>query len=296
MAKDFDVPAPGAYSYRMRDSDINSGSRVARAFYGSRHMIALRNQPDHLGEWRTRMKDEAYRKVLASPLMHACAEGGNYPRALFGGFWHFVDEFPAIIRETYTALPSAAAKDTVRRFLRRLQGMEDDERAHRALWIRSASRVGLSEGQLHQWRVLPEIRSLTQSIRTEKHLGRRLLYFVAVEIVAQGVARYLFQAPRFVEAMGEEGMEWFAAHLAAPGHATTHEAVAYKLALAVKQAADEPIDEKSINDDIQRCVDWFFAGGVACGSGPNRGNHAGVLTTAGSRPPLSPLLPTVRRA
>lgn len=230
---------------------------------------------DHPGQarvWQARIEAEAYKKVLASPLMHACAQGGTSPRALFGGFWHFVDTFPAIIRDTYENVPCAAANDKVRRFLKRsapvlsgsLKPMVDDERAHRALWIRASRRVGLSEIQLQQWRILPEIRSLTEAIRTEGALARRLLYFAAVEIVAESVSRYLSQQPPFVEAMGEDGMEWFNVHLVHPDDATTHEALAYNLALSVKRVAHEPTDEKSVNADIQRCVDWFFAGGIAC--------------------------------
>ena len=228
-------------------------------------------ESDHSRDWKARIKDEAYGKVLACPLMHGCALGGNFPQALLGGFWHFVDEFPGIIHGTYANVPSAA-NEAVRRFLKRsapilagtLKGMEDDERTHRTLWIRSAGRAGLSEDQLHRWKVLPEIESLTEAIRTERDFGRRLLYFVAVEIVAEGIACYLSQAPRFVEVMGEEGMQWFDVHRVHPDEATTHEAIAYKLALSVKRAADEPIDEKSIDADIQRCVDWFFSGAVAC--------------------------------
>src|SRR5689334_23101046 len=173
-------------------------------------MNAYRNE-DHSGQarvWQSRIKAEAYEKVLTSPLIHACAQGGTCPRALFGGFWHFVDTFPAIIRDTYENVPSAAANDKVPRFLKRsapilsgtLKSIEDEERVHRALWIRASRRVDLSEIQLHQWRVLPEIKSLTEAIQTEGDLARRLLYFVGVEIVAEGVSRCLSQKPPFVEA------------------------------------------------------------------------------------------------
>lgn len=223
-------------------------------------------------DWKARIKAEAYAKISACPLTQGCAEGDRYTRALLGGFWPFVNAFPAIIRDTYANVPAAAASEVLRRFLKRsapvlsgtLQGMEGDERAHRALWIRASRRVGLSEEQLHQWRVLPEIEALTERIRAERHLARRLLYFAAVEIVAEGTSRYLVQAPRFVNAMGEEGMQWFTVHMDHPAGATTHEALAYHLALAVRRVAHESTDEHSVNVDIQRCVDWFFAAGVAC--------------------------------
>jgi len=234
-------------------------------------------------DWQARIKVEAYDKVVACPLVRGCAAGGDYPRALFGGFWHFVDAFPGIIRDTYANFPVGPLGHSLRVYLRRvapllsetLGGMAGEERGHRALWIRSASRVGLSAAQLRDWRVLPEISFLTEAIRSEEHLARRLLYFVGVELVAEGIARYLYRAPRFVEAMGEEGMEWFTAHLIHPDGAISHEVLAYRLSLSVKRAARESADEQSVNADIQRCVDWFFAGGVACAREANYPGGAG---------------------
>lgn len=222
-------------------------------------------------DWLRPIKAEAARKVESSPLIRGCADAGPYPRGLLGGFWHFVNEFPEIIRETYATVPAAADAPT-RRFLHRtagtlsgsLHGMEGDERTHRGLWIRAAGCVGLSELQLQRWPVLAEVKSLTDAIRNEQELGRRLLYFVAVEMVAENVARYLIGAPRFVEAMGEEGMQWFAAHLVPPGKTTTHEALAFQLAMSVKRANAAPVDEISVSEDIQRCVDWFLAASIAC--------------------------------
>lgn len=220
-----------------------------------------------------RFRDAVRGKVLASPLVQGCAawgaEGDRYARALFGGFWSFVDAFPSIIRDTRATLP-AAAFDALRRSLHReavggmLRGMESDEHVHRGLWIRSASCVGLTEAELQQWPVLPEIRTITETLRTERHLAHRLLYFVAVEVIAAEVSGSLLQAPRFAEAMGDEGSRWFAAHVVAPGATTTHEAVAYALAVALLDAAGEPGDDASLGEPVQRCVDWFFAGSVAC--------------------------------
>lgn len=231
--------------------------------------------PDQTPDWRARIKNEAYRKVVIAPLLQGCAAretARDSTRALMGGFWDFVDTFPAIIRETYTIAPAATANPRLRRFLKQatphlagsLDGMAGDERAHRALWVRSASRVGLSEEELYRWPVLPEVRALSDALRAEKRLARRLLYFVAVEIVAAGTSKYLSQAPAFVELMGNEGMQWFAAHLVHSRDVATHEAIAYELALEVKQAAHETSDEQSLNEDIQRCVDWFVTAGAAC--------------------------------
>lgn len=231
-----------------------------------------RKRAGEMHDWLPRIKLETARKVGSSPLIRGCASGDLYPRALYGGFWHFVNEFPEIIRETYVTLPASATDAPLRRLLNRttrtlsgsLRGMEGDERTHRALWVRAAGCVGLAERQLRQWQVLAEVRSLTDAIRDERELGRRLLYFVAVEMVAECVSRYLVGERHFVEAMGEEGMQWFAAHLVPPGETSPHEALAFQLAMAVRRAKAADVEEKTVSDDIQRCVDWFYAASVAC--------------------------------
>lgn len=233
------------------------------------------NQTAPARGWQARIKHEAYGKVLASPLVVACAERGNDDRsaaALIGGFWSFVDVFPAIIRGTYASALAGSEGETVRSFQRRmapilsetLSSMEDDERSHRALWLRAARSIGLSAEALYGWPVLPEVRRVSRELLDERDLGRLLLYFVGVEVVAEGVSRRLSTAPDFVAAMGPDGMSWFAAHLVAPGEVGAHEDLAYKLALAVRQAAGENTDEASINAEVQRCVDWFVAAGDAC--------------------------------
>lgn len=223
-------------------------------------------------DWLRPIKAEAARKVESSPLIRGCAGAGPYPRGLYGGFWYFVDGFPEIIRETYATVPATAADAPTRRFFNRsarllagsLRGMEGDERTHRGLWLRAAGCVGLSEAELQRLPVLAEVRSLTDAIRNEQDLSRRLLYFVAVEMIAESVARYLVGAPRFVAAMGDEGMLWFAAHLPAPGETSPHEALAFRLAMAVKRDKAAPVDAMAVNDDVQRCVDWFLAASIAC--------------------------------
>lgn len=237
--------------------------------------LAKHKLPPDAPDWLVRTTDEARGKIEASPLVQGCAAEdtcGRYTRALFGGFWYFVDAFPGILRETYTTGPASVADERLRRSLQRathpltaaLSGIEGDERTHRDLWIASARQAGLTEEQLHHWPTLPEVRDLADAMRAEQQLGRRLLYFVAVEIVAGEASRFLSRAPRFVQAMGSEGMLWFAAHLADRKDPGTHTAIAYTLALSIKQALGEPIDEASVSADIQRCVDWFFVASIAC--------------------------------
>lgn len=239
-------------------------------------MDAVRNrvQTASARAWTSRIKDQAYRKIAASPLVKGCVARGNADRhalALLAGFWPFVDVFPAIIRDTYADALADTRHAVLRRFQQRagpflagtLDSMADDERDHRALWLRAARSLGLSADDLARWPVLPEVRELITAIGEERELGRRLLYFVGVEIVAESTARVLSQAPRFVETMGKEGMRWFAVHLVAPGQLGAHEALAYRLALAVRRAAGQPVDEAVVAADIQRCVGWFVVAGAA---------------------------------
>lgn len=233
-------------------------------------------QTMHAHRHAVRFRDMARAKVLASPLVQGCANwvaGPAYARALLGGFWSFVDAFPAMVRDTRLQLPAATiealrgslASDTGDIMARAaLHDMESDESMHRDLWVRSAGRVGLTEAALHTWPALPEVRTITDALQTEPHLARRLLYFVAVEVVAAEASRHLLQAPRFVEAMGEDGSCWFTAHLTAADGATTHESVAYVLAVALLDAAGEAHDEMSVDEPVARCINWFFDASVAC--------------------------------
>lgn len=238
-------------------------------------VVRKRVQTASARAWTSRIKDQAYRKIAASPLVKGCAAHGNADRhalALLAGFWPFVDAFPAIIRDTYAGALGSTGSALLQRFQRRagpllagnLAGMADDEQDHRALWLCAARIIGLSADQLAGWPVLPEVRALIAAIGEERELGRRLLYFAGVEIVAESTSRVLSRAPRFVELMGQDGMRWFAAHLVAPGQLGAHEALAYKLALALRRVADQPADEAAVAADVQRCVDWFVAAGAAC--------------------------------
>jgi len=221
---------------------------------------------------REKTKIEVSRKVAASPLLRGCAGGApEYLWALFEGYWLFVDQFPGIIRETYGSTPRDVS-DATRRFLRRaapilsgtLAGMEDDERAHRTLWIESARCAGISETRLSSAPLVPEVRTLTENIGGERDLRRRLLYFVSVEIVAEEMSRFLADAPAFVSIMGEKGMGWFNAHLVHPTGTTTHEEIAYNIVEKLGRANGQSVDGAEINEHIQRAVDWFTSGATGC--------------------------------
>ncbi len=221
-------------------------------------------------DWKSRIKQEAWGKVFASPLMKGCATGDiKYIVALLAGFWDFVDRFPAIIRGTFMNIPAGSPK--LQKFLRRaagklsgtLTGMEEDERNHRTLWLKAAGMVDLNLEKLMGWKVLPEIDLISSSIERAE-IRKKLLYFVAVEIVAEGISKYLSQYAAFEKVMGQKGMGWFKAHLVHPTDGTTHEDIAYRAAYQMYQAAGEIPSEEKINFVVQECVDLFSAADRAC--------------------------------
>ncbi len=222
-------------------------------------------------EWKLRTKEVAWEKIRQSPLMQGCAAGDvKFIVALLGGFWDFVDRFPAIIRGTFTDMPENISP-RLKKFLRRaaptlsgtLAEMEKDERSHRALWLRSAAMVDLDEKRLMEWVVLPEIDRI--SITLDKASpATKLLYFVAVEIVAEGISDFLNSSTAFKEVLGKQGMGWFRVHVVHPADGTTHEDIAYKAAVQMLEADGKEPTEKEINDAVQVCVDLFIDAARAC--------------------------------
>jgi hypothetical protein len=221
--------------------------------------------------WKARIKLEAWEKINASPLMAGCATGdARFIVALLAGFWDFVDRFPAIIRGTFNTI-SQGTDPRFTRFLQRasqrlagmLSGMESDERAHRALWLKSASMVDLDVQKLMSWRVLPEIDRISTVI-DQAEVRKKLLYFVAVEIVAEGISNFLSNSSAFEKVMGQKGLSWFRVHAVQPNDQTTHEEIAYRAAYQLFMKAGEDLTEERLNTTIQECVDLFIKGASAC--------------------------------
>ena len=221
--------------------------------------------------WQERIKSAAWAKISASPLMHGCQQcDGRALEALYCGYWNFVDSFPEVIQSTYREAPAGVSGDG--RFPRRaagilagtLEGMEADERAHRALWIKSAAEFGFTEDQLYEWPVVTEIAAISQTMAGETLLQRRLLQFVATEIVAEGISNCLAASEEFKQKAGARGMGWFNVHLIHQVDETTHEAIAYNTAFLLMRDAGVQPDESSIDAEVQNGVDLFIAAAQAC--------------------------------
>jgi pyrroloquinoline quinone (PQQ) biosynthesis protein C len=222
---------------------------------------------------RAANKLDIWAKINAFPFVRGCWRGDpQFVRAMFGGFWNFVNGFPQIIRDTYSSVPAGIDEKT-RRFLERsaqllagmLAGMESDERAHRALWLRAARQAGLEERDLEGWELLPEVRQIAETIGNEKDLYIRLLYFVSVELIAEGLSRALADSPEFLKLMGTRGMAWFKAHLVHEHGATTHEQLAYNLAGRIAHFQGRQSSEESMHEIVINGLLLFARAANACG-------------------------------
>lgn len=223
--------------------------------------------------WRTRIKSKAWAKIYASPLMQGCRRGDiRYVRALLAGYWDFVDRFPRIIEGTFSTISvSGDALGRLKRFLNlaartlagTLESMKNDERQHRVLWLKSADKAGLGYGDLTNWHVLSEINDISNVIGTAD-VRTKLLYFAAVEIVAEGISKCLSESDQFKIMMESEGMRWFEVHLLHPENVTTHEDLAYQTVERLFQAEGIEPTEQVVDETIQVGVDLFIRAAEAC--------------------------------
>lgn len=212
-------------------------------------------------EQKEQIKRSCWERIFVAPLMQGCrGNDETYLRALFIGYWHFVDSFPAVIRETY--------EDSARftRYGKVLSGalreMESDERNHRALWIKSANAVSIDADELYNTAPLQAVTNITTLMLARDSLWQRLLDFVAVEIVAEGISAYLIPSEKLISRMGKEGMGWFRIHAIHPENQTSHENIAYRAAESMMQPGEATFS--LISRTIQETVDRFIVASNAC--------------------------------
>ena len=213
-------------------------------------------------------KGTLFAEIAEHPLMKGCREADpRYLLGLFGGFWPFVDQFPAVIEKGYAKIAadssdlqlSSAQRRGIERMGRMLGGSEalaamaDDEREHRNLWLRSAGRADISLEDLVDFGVLPSAARLTGDM--EESLGpvEMSMHFAAVEFVAEDISRVLMVPGKFRDLMGQEGSRWFNVHLMTAHHeGTAHEDIALAIAarfhamLGNGKLTDENVAEMSI--------------------------------------------------
>lgn len=223
------------------------------------------NEPADRPNWVSGIKEEVHRKVRTCTLTAGCRQGDHAcVKALVIGFWPFVDAFPGIIKDRYLNV-SDTELDSQARVMQRaaqiLARMENDERSHRDLWLCTAEAMGLDPTRDLVRNPLAEITALIEQMRGESDLATVFLCFVAVEMVAETLSQELLASEAFCDMLNERGKVWFKVHVAHEG--TTHEQIAFRLAMAHYRDEDTPGAEK-INAIIQQTVDLFCAGGEAC--------------------------------
>jgi pyrroloquinoline quinone (PQQ) biosynthesis protein C len=221
-------------------------------------------------EQQEQIKRVSWQKIFATPLLQGCGGGDSDSlRGLFAGYWHFVDHFPGVIRATYEAAHFS-------RYGKVLSGalleMEKDERCHRMLWIKSADAASISEAELYGSAPLPEVREIITSMLERASLWQRLLDFVAVEIVAEGISVYLLESERFHARMGKKGIGWFNVHSVHPADQTSHEDIAYRAAQSMMPAGTAAF--ATIDQIIQEAVGRFVEASYACSE-----RYCGALTS-----------------
>lgn len=210
------------------------------------------------GEQQEQIKRSSWRQLNESPLMNRFKRADDAAlQALFIGYWPFVDRFPQVIRSTYEATERFARHGRV--LSGALREMETDERNHRALWLRSAQAAGITEQALQAARALPEVEHITDAMVARPSLWQRLLDFVAVEIVAEGISASFLSSQAFCDRLGPKGLAWFKVHVVHPVDQTTHEELAYRAALSL-MPEDLPSDRLArIDQTVQETVQRFIA-------------------------------------
>jgi pyrroloquinoline quinone (PQQ) biosynthesis protein C len=213
-------------------------------------------------EQKQLIKQRCWERINDDPLIQGCKIGNlNYLRALFIGYWDFVDRFPSVIMDSY------ADSGRFARYGKVLSGalceMEDDERVHRQLWLRSAAAANVAVEELYAATALAETQALIDGMWERNELWQRLLDFVAVEIIAEGISVCLTGSEAFRAVMGQEGMPWFKVHMIHDAGETTHEDIAYRAAAAMLLKSGKEPTFELIDTTLQQTIDRFFAAGAA---------------------------------
>ena len=215
-----------------------------------------------LPDWVDDIKGEVTDKVKRSIASKVCREG-NIPalRQLVVIFWPFVDEFPKIVRHgcvkfiKHKLITDPGNADELLSLLvladKTLTLIERDETEHRALWIKTAEAVGLTDQDLER-PPIPLVKKLTTEMKTWTDPAAMFLRFAAVEIIAEVVSWHFLESPQFRKAVGTKGLEWFLAHTRHEDE--SHESLTYRFAIAFSESG---ITHAEANALIQPLIDLF---------------------------------------
>ena len=220
--------------------------------------------------WFQGIKGRAAERIAESPLAIKCVQGDIVAlRALILNYWPFVDTFPqqisaaAIHMLRATRLARYHTNDLSELWSTAsalLQGMQKDEKAHRELWIRTAHSLGVDD-ELGRDKPLDEVNQVIATIGEATDPFKTLLRFVAVEIVAEALSATLLASDAFKAMLDDPGQQWFVTHITHEPGDLTHEELALRLAIAIR---DPYPTETEVEDVIQGTVSRFTDAGEAC--------------------------------
>jgi hypothetical protein len=202
--------------------------------------------------------------LLGSPLIRACAAGDEAAvRALFEGFWPFVQGFELAIDMQVKKLPlrpliARFGQARIKRFFAdaraSLSEMREEEGSHAALWLEGANKIGL---ELEQVKPVKGVQSLLENAETSDPFDF-FCWLAGTEYVAEELAAYLCQAPAFLEIFPDRHWGW------GETHAMAHEGVSHleideDLARAYHPASDPALVGVALSAQIRRCHRLFGA-------------------------------------
>ncbi len=197
-------------------------------------------------------------QVCGTRLIRACAEGQRGAvHALLSGFWPFVDAFEKAIDRQVAGMP---IKPLIQRFGReRIHGffnaarhavrqMREEEGSHSMLWQEGAFALGVD---LATYERVGGVEQLVASSATRDPVAF-FCWLAGTEYIAEEMADYLCQAPRFLELFPDRRWFWGEAHLEAhdgPSHLEIDE----DLARAYHPAQDDALAGQALLNGILNC-------------------------------------------
>lgn len=205
-------------------------------------------------------KETLSREIAEHSLMKGCSNiDPRYLLGLFGGFWPFVEGFPAVIEGSYADLGRFASSDSQKRLIGRigrmlagsekLAAMAKDETHHKAFWLLSAKQAGFDKEQLVSYPFPASSSRLAQDIQARPDFIAILMDFAAVEFVATAISDTLMESSAFREMMGDKGQRWFTEHFVASHEGTPHEDIALGFAQQMYPVLMDN-DEAVLSDEL----------------------------------------------
>ena len=215
---------------------------------------------------RQALRAEARAVIESLPLIRACAEGRlDAIHALLIGFWPYVEGFELAIDRQVARMPikpliQRFGRDRVRAFFHEarvtVREMKEEEGSHAALWQRGADQLGITLGEVEP---VNGVKRLLENAWVDDPM----LFFcwlAGTEYIAEELARYLCNSPRFLAVFPDNRWHWGEAHLAeheGPSHLEIDE----DLALAYHPSVDAAEAGADLSKVIRDCEEVFWVAG-----------------------------------